>query len=613
MLTSNYIAKNMNNTAKPNELCRIKANRNSDPSNDINVLLLGLTGVGKSTFINALANYLCNDTLEEACKDKIQAVIPSAFSFTDDDTFEQKTIEIGQRNEHEDCNDEDRSCTQRCRSFIFRVGDKNLRIIDTPSVGDTRGPEQDVKNFHDIFTYISQYEHLNGICILLKPNEERLTILFRFCINELLRHLHKSAHQNIIFVFTNARATFFKPGVTSKILRALLDQHKKDHDVDVSFSRENTFLLDNESFRYLALRKNGVRLNNDQTLSYQKSWDHTIKEYSNLINHIVARPLHAVSNTLSLNEAEQLVRKLTRPIAEIAKLIQENIQLAREFRKTTIQNSQIFNQGLPQNEVKIVPLAHPRLVCTNKKCCRPIIVNNETVTEYITICHEPCYLKGIVEETIKDPRIKQCEVINYITGKCLKCDCLWSEHQHITYEYETNIVRLNGSCSLADIDKRISDLRDEQTKIEDIYKKLAKFLHANSMLPLNDDILEYLSCFIRQEQMKKDSGSQNNDIIQGLKEMMKSYEQEMKLFKRTIGSEKDRSSSKDVLKSDEIFSLVRTLYDLPINGKKIREQVEVLIFNQKKLISKQEVLVELPAKADSSALMRQFKNIMSSN
>ncbi|CAF5026190.1 unnamed protein product, partial [Rotaria socialis] len=139
---------------------------------------------------------------------------------------------------------------QRCRSFVFPVGDKNLRIIDTPPVGDTRGLEQDTKSFYEILTYISQYEHLNGICILLKPNEEHLTILFRFYINELLRHLHKSAHQNIIFVFTHARATFFKPGATSKILRALLDQHKKDHDVDVSFSREKTFLLDNESFRY---------------------------------------------------------------------------------------------------------------------------------------------------------------------------------------------------------------------------------------------------------------------------------------------------------------------------------------------------------------------------
>ncbi|CAF1423480.1 unnamed protein product, partial [Rotaria magnacalcarata] len=313
----------------------IKANGNSNPSSDINILLLGQSGVGKSTFINALANYLCNDALEEACKDKIQAVIPPAFSFTNVNTFERKTIEVGDENE------DVRSCKQQCRSFVFLVGDKNLRIINSPGIGDTRGLEQDVEDFHKILTYMSQYEHLNGICILLKPNEERLTILFKFCVEALLRYLHKN-------------------------------QHKKDHDVDVPFSRENTFLLDNEPLRYLALRKNGVRLNNDQTLSYQKRWDHTFKEYSNLINHIVTRPLHAVSNTLSLYEAKQLVRKLTRPIAEIAKLIQENIQLAKQHKENVLKTPQLANKGLPQNEAKIISLEHPRTVCVNEKCCKPI-------------------------------------------------------------------------------------------------------------------------------------------------------------------------------------------------------------------------------------------------
>ena len=73
-----------------------------------------------------------------------------------------------------------------------------------------------MRNFHEILTSISQYEHLNGICILLQPNEERLTILFRFYINELLRHLNISASENMIFVFTNTRTTFYKAGSTLK-------------------------------------------------------------------------------------------------------------------------------------------------------------------------------------------------------------------------------------------------------------------------------------------------------------------------------------------------------------------------------------------------------------
>ncbi|CAF2956629.1 unnamed protein product [Rotaria sp. Silwood2] len=202
--------------AERKERHAIQTCRNNDPSTDINILLLGQTGVGKSTFINGLVNYLCNDTVEDAIRDQMQFVIPSAFTYIDDDTFEEITIRIGERNEHENFDENGHSCTQQCR-----------------------------------------------ICILLKPNEERLTILFKFCVNELLRHLHTSASENIIFVFTNSRSTFFKPGSTSKILRALLDEHKQEKKIEVLLSINNTFLLDNEAFRYLALRQHGIQLNQE--------------------------------------------------------------------------------------------------------------------------------------------------------------------------------------------------------------------------------------------------------------------------------------------------------------------------------------------------------------
>ncbi|CAF4234157.1 unnamed protein product, partial [Rotaria sordida] len=68
-----------------------------------------------------------------------------------------------------------------------------------------------------------------------------------------------------------------------------------------------------------------------------------------------------------------------------------------------------------------------------------------------------------------------------------------------------------------------------------------------------------------------------------------------------------------VLKPDEIFPLVGTLYRLPINGSQIREQVNGLKLNQENLSAKREIFVQLPAKANSSKVMLQFKNIISSS
>jgi predicted GTPase len=244
----------------------LKANPHCPQDREINILLLDQTGVGKSTFINAFANYIVSDTLEQAVKDEMQVIIPTSFSFSDYETFEEKMIVVGNEDEYEKFSKVGHSNTQQCRSFVFPIGDRNLRFIDAPGIGDTRGVEQDTKNFQEILNYIAQYEYLNGVCILLKPNEERLTTLFRFCIRELLRHLHLSVKENIIFIFTNARSTFFMPSSTASIVRLLLESIRKEHAVAVPFSRENTFLLDNESFRYLALRKNGIHLNYDQTL-----------------------------------------------------------------------------------------------------------------------------------------------------------------------------------------------------------------------------------------------------------------------------------------------------------------------------------------------------------
>jgi len=416
-----------------------KSNRHSERQQEINLLLLGQTGVGKSTFINAFANYIVNDTLEEAVNDEMQVIIPSSFSFTDKETFDEKMIVIGEENEHEKFSTQGQSSTQQCRSFVFPIGDRHLRLIDTPGIGDTRGIEQDTKNFQEILNYIAQYEYLNGIFIMLKPNEERLNILFRFSVNELLRHLHREAKDNIIFVFTNARATFFTPGSTKKILEGLLDKHRIEHNVNVPFSRENTFLFDSEPFRYLALRKNNVQLDEEQTKSYIKSWDHSVKEYTRLMEYINKCSLHVISHMLSLNEAEQLVRKLPRPIAETTKLIEENIQLAKEHKQKVLSNPQIVLEGIPQNNAVIVTLKHPRTVCVGENCCRVIEVNGEKKMEYLQICHDECYLAGVVQETLYDPKLEDCTAMDPEEGKTIDVFQLFVFLSIITIRMKTHV------------------------------------------------------------------------------------------------------------------------------------------------------------------------------
>ncbi|CAF1342210.1 unnamed protein product [Rotaria sordida] len=207
------------------------------------------------------------------------------------------------------------------------------------------------------------------------------------------------------------------PGTTKRLLQGLLNKHREEQKVDVPFKKENTFLFDSEAFRYLALRKNGIQLDNEQTLSYIRSWDHSVNEYTRLMAYVVTRPLHGISKTLSLNEAEQLIRKLSRPIAEIARLVEENIQRARECKEKMRNNPELALQGIPQNNTVVKRLEHPRTVCMDDKCCRVTQDGDEQKLEYLSICHDVCYLKGVVQEKISDPELEYCEAMDPDTGK----------------------------------------------------------------------------------------------------------------------------------------------------------------------------------------------------
>ncbi|CAF3860561.1 unnamed protein product, partial [Rotaria sp. Silwood1] len=54
-------------------------------------------------------------------------------------------------------------------------------------------------------------------------------------------------------------------------------------------------------------------------------------------------------------------------------------------------------------------------------------------------------------------------------------------------------------------------------------------------------------------------GGQNNDIIHNLEQIMQNYEEEINFFKEAIKIDKQSSNRTDVLKPDEIFSLVGIL------------------------------------------------------
>ncbi|CAF3432460.1 unnamed protein product [Rotaria socialis] len=571
------------------------ATSNSSMKNDINILLLGETGVGKSTFINAFANYVYYEKMEDALKGNLLSVIPASFVITDPESYEQKKIVIG-----EDKNETwqtGQSSTQSCRSYVFPIDNAtNLRIIDTPGVGDTRGVNEDKKNFQNILAYISNFDHINGICLLLKPNEARLTIFFRFCVKELLTHLHRNATRNMIFCFTNARSTFYSPGETAPLLKQLLDEIRQQSGVDVPFCKNNTFCFDNESFRFVAAYKQGVHFDARAKSDYKQSWEKSVDQSQQLILMIKQFEPHVVTDTISLNQARRLINELTRPIAEIARNIQVNIDVAQskmdELNNTRLAMTDLNNKlRVPAVDLESTALDYPRTVCTATKCTARVQLHDTVKIDYRTHCHPRCYLNGVAQNVVNNAALKQCSAMDS-NGKCNGCGCSWESHMHITYETKqvaveivdesiASQIRTKEEAAAAirkvkdNILQRINQLKQEREILMSTCAKLSKFLHKNAITPYNDDLIKYVEHVIGNEEEKRGAGAYNQKVITGLKEMIAAYQQEMNVYKKMLQSAQNDPRA-DAPQIEEIYQLINALYRLPISGSKLKGQIDII-------------------------------------
>lgn len=268
----------MSSPTDPEDLNTQLSNLAIDKKKDINILLLGSTGVGKSTFINSIANYLSFADLKTAVKEPPLVLIPSQFTVKDKNDKLQE-VSIGNDDNNESLNTGE-SATQDVKTYVFPIwnGQLNVRIIDTPGIGDTRGIEKDNENSENILSFIASLHELHAICFLLKPNESRSTVYFKYCMSQILSRLEKSASKNIVFVFTNTRGTDYGPGETMSILKKAIDEIQSKPPYCVIPLNRNVFCLENEAFKYLHAVKKIIEFENSYDKTMSVSWETSTKQ-----------------------------------------------------------------------------------------------------------------------------------------------------------------------------------------------------------------------------------------------------------------------------------------------------------------------------------------------
>ncbi|CAF2518840.1 unnamed protein product [Rotaria sp. Silwood2] len=470
----------------------------------INILLLGESGVGKSTFINAFANYLQFDTLKQAQSGKPIVIIPVSFLIAINDKFDEELVKFGNADSNEDHSKSGQSVTQQCRSYVFeKCHEKRMRIIDTPGFGDTRGDNQDELNMKVIFSYINNLTHLNCICFLLKPNVNQLNPFLYSCFTELFQFFGANICNHLIFCFTNARSTFFTPGNTRPLLKSFFDSFPIK---EIPLKKKNTFCFDSESFRYLVALQKHLKFNEDDKKELEKSWLRSVEEskrFRDFICHEV-KPYRKNIEWQSIQEAQLQINLMIRPMLEAMRNILRNILLYKT-------NSSI--------KLSTTSVEQPAIICYT--------------------CNRTAYKFGHIWILL--------DCLHLLPNTC-------TSNEQSSTEYKLSYEFLNAQTN-----ESIEILNEQRKVLYETCTKLVRFLITTTQTKQDDPFLLGLIRMIKEEQyicQNYDQNNFNSQLVDKLIILKREYEQQ---FNQAYSNDENQMLS-------NVYELIMSVNQIPMNG-----------------------------------------------
>ncbi|KAG7215299.1 hypothetical protein INR49_022627, partial [Caranx melampygus] len=189
------------------------------------VILLGATGSGKSTLINAMINYIVG----VEWKDQVRFILTSEDQWRSQAESQTSEVTVYKVNHQEG----------------FNI-DYTLTIVDTPGFGDTRGIVRDrmiVEQLHSLFTSSPPHgvSDVDAVCFVAQSSLPRLTPTQRYVFDSVLSIFGKDVAENIRVLVTFADGKC--PPVLEVIKASGVPCPKTEDGLPVHFKFNNSALF----------------------------------------------------------------------------------------------------------------------------------------------------------------------------------------------------------------------------------------------------------------------------------------------------------------------------------------------------------------------------------
>jgi len=436
------------------------------PRNNIHrFLIIGETGCGKSTLVNALTNYYLDGELTNP---KIS--IPTKFYPETNVQFDRDYIVSNNENKNENTDETDKNKnkkkggvwksltgswknkpssgkqnhsesnifnrsvaqTQKATEYKFLLDDNQYCIVDTPGLNDTSGHDQDDKNIQTIIDSAINANELSGIVLILNGTEARITPNIKALINRFRGILPDSIVKNIIVVFTMCR-----PDTCNTDIECFNDLGITPSEIiyinNTSFSSDPKTWSE-PSKKMLALE-----------------WDDSMEQCKNITEVVSSMSPVSTNEFTRIKTIQAQIRSTIHQtkldIINLQKIQDEFEKLNTEFEKSQMTAEQYkdytIQKTVPQQT--LVPATYYSTIC--KKCN--------------IVCHDDCSLSYDREGNTTD--FGSCMCMN--NGKCTVCkdSCTPSSHYHDHKKMETITVTVDEI--LEDIKQKFVDAQTLSSKL----------------------------------------------------------------------------------------------------------------------------------------------------